>query len=250
VFDIIIQGPSNDQDLELLYYSLDLSDVNQIIYSDCSKNITIKKKKLVVLNHIDPGKNIGSYRKPLNINRFLEGIKCSMNFSRSKYILIIRSDIQFSLPLLLNKLEPHKLNVLDVTTKKFWLKDKWEFHFCDWLYYGEKTKIEKMIFNTKYSNLPRTFQDSLYPCSPEYLLMHNYLEYNGILGDRVLEHVNIVFSNEIELKSIKKGYESIPFGINKVYGIKPKDTATIKISSWNKSYLYALLLKIKAKLIC
>jgi hypothetical protein len=250
VFDVIVQGPSNDQDLEVLYESMDFSEVNQIIYSDCSNNITLKRKKLVVLNHIDPGENIGSYRKPLNINRFLEGVKCSMNFSTSKHILIIRSDIQFSLHLLLSKLEPHKLNVLDTTTKKFWLKDKWEYHFCDWLYYGEKAKIKQMIFNTKYSNLPSTFQDSLYPCSPEYLLMYNYLKYNGLLGTRVLDHVNVVFSNQIRLKSLKKAYELIPFGINKVYGIKPKDTAAIKISLWNKSYFYATLLKIKAKFIC
>jgi hypothetical protein len=250
VFDVIVQGPSNDKDLNILYNSMDFSVVNQIIYSDCSNSISLKRKNLAILKHKDPGSNIGNYRKPLNINRFLEGVKNSMGFSTSRYILIIRSDIQFSLDLLLAKLDLQKLNVIDVTTKKFWLKDKWEYHFCDWLYYGEKAKIERMIFNTDYSDLPITFQDSLYPCSPEYLLMYNYFKYNKLTDCRVLDYVNVVFSSKIELKSLKKGYEIIPFGVNKVYGIKPKDIVGMDITSWKYSYFYAILLKIKAKLVC
>lgn len=250
MFDVIIQGPTDNDSLEKLYNSFDFNVVNKVIYSDCSNTIHLKKDNLVLLNHVDPGENSGDYKKPLNINRFLAGVKSSLRKVSTGNVLIVRSDIDFSLQLLIAKLDYDKLNVLDVTTKKFWLKEKWKYHFCDWLYFGARSKIELMINNTDYEKLPVTFTDSLHPCSPEYLLMYNYLKNNELLNENIFDCVNVIFSESIDLKSRKKEYKDIPFGVNKVYGLKKSDVENNALSFWRKTVLYSLYLKIKAKIVC
>ncbi|WP_394193709.1 hypothetical protein [Pseudoalteromonas atlantica] len=250
MFDVIIQGPIDNDTLEEFYNDMDFNVIDKVIYSDCNNVITLKKEKLRVLTHIDPGQNVGDYKKPLNINRFLTGIKNSLSESSTDNVLIVRSDIKFSLELLLNNLDYNKLNVLDVTTKKFWLKPKWQYHFCDWLYFGKKSKIEMMINSTDYNMLPAVFDDSLYPCSPEYILTYNYLKSNNLLSSKILNSVHIIFSEAINLKSKKKEYNEIPFGINKVYGIEKTDIKNMGPTNWTKSIFYSILLKVKAKIIC
>lgn len=249
-FDIIIQGPISDGVLKNFYKTIDFKIVNKVIYSDCSNSIEFTAENLFVAKHEDPGANVGNFSKPLNIDRYLAGISSSLSYVDSEYVLIVRSDVMFSFNKLLEKININKLNVVDVTTKKFWMKKKWEYHFCDWIYFGYTDKLKMMIFNTNYSNLPCEFQDSLFPCSPEYLLTYNYLKYNHILKENVLDEINVIFSKEIKLTSLKPEYVEIPFGINKTYGLKKDDIKNGNIIWWKKTTFYSGYKKIKNRLEC
>ncbi|MEZ9794279.1 WavE lipopolysaccharide synthesis family protein, partial [Vibrio splendidus] len=165
-YDLIVQGPLDNNRLNIIYSKVNFEFVGKVIYSDCTGNIDLALPNLIVINHIDPGENKPRYSKPLNIDRYLVGVRSSLNAVEQKYVLIIRSDINLSFDKITPLLNLDMLNVLDVTTKKFWLKDKWKFHFCDWLYFCEYEKIFNMINSTNYNDLPCTFLDSLFPCSP------------------------------------------------------------------------------------
>ena len=249
-FDIIVQGPISNKNLKKFYNSIDFNIVEKIIYSDCSNSIDFSAKNLYVATHIDPGKNEGDFSKPLNIDRYLAGVSSSFSLVESEYVLIVRSDVTFSFDMLLDKLDLQKLNVVDVTTKKFWMKSRWEYHFCDWIYFGFTDKLRMMILNTDYENLPCQFDDSLFPCSPEYLLTYNYLKYNGISKENVLENINVLFSKEIKLRCSKPEYQVIPFGINITYGLKKSDLKNGNVIWWKKSAIYKGYYKIKNRLKC
>jgi len=88
--DVIIQGPATQSRIDEIAGSLHHPAINNIIYSNCS-GTEIKSDIVSIVTHDDPGENIGSYHKPLNINRYL-----SININRYKYInLIYYNLIQF-----------------------------------------------------------------------------------------------------------------------------------------------------------
>lgn len=262
-YTVIIQGPppngSEDQLLKILKY---YSQLLPVVYTSVSVELAnmIKENIPTVICRVidDVGPNAGDFKKPLNINRFTCGVKSSLQEVNTEKVIVLRSDIYLDLSALIAsyELSEKRIGISSVTTKFFGIRQKWVNHVCDWYYIGTTMDIVKLVDCPEYPNMTKTPTSSLFPVSPEKFLWENYCrKINKFSEDRFIAMINllkladITHPEDISLRCIKEGYETIPFGINKTEGITITQK---KINHWiYKNILfynvYSILVYIKSK---
>jgi len=235
-FDLIIQGPIDLGALVTMTQRAKKVGVNKVIYSACSDdayNAAMSVSGVEVLMHVDPGPNETQGGRSLNVNRYLAGIKSSLGEVVSQNVLIMRSDILFDLNFFLQSCSTKKdvLNCLDVTTKRWWAKPRWENHFCDWAYFMESNVALKVFVDMNYndSEVDWSAHGGAFKISPESLIADKFFQEVGSKSEDRLNSTNIIFTKDIKLVSCKDEYKKIPFGINRAFGVRKFDLYFLKI---------------------
>lgn len=232
MFSVIIQGPIyiNDAYFEFLNRLLAKSEISEVISSLVSdsqinelKNIFKNHDKLRLKKITDIGLNNGHYRKPLNINRFFNGVKESLSLVTSRKVVILRSDIILNIDLLLLDYNKKKKDVvvLDVTSKSQFIRENWFDHYCDWLYILDKEHADKVFKRNNYEHMVRDLTPSeygkLFPLAPERFLFLKIKE--TFTSGNIYKALHVVNHKKISLICLKPEYKEIPFGINRKYMI-------------------------------
>lgn len=118
------------------------------------------------------GPNAGAFAKPLNLNRFISGIRSSLQHVRTEKAIILRSDIFLDIFALIASYEKSqkRIGVSSVTTKFFGIRRKWVNHVCDWYYIGTTEDLKLLVNCPKYPDDLNANSSSLFPISPEKFL--------------------------------------------------------------------------------
>lgn len=223
LIDVIIQGPQNYLDREVyreFLKSLCAYKNIKTVYISSTYNIDLEGgfDSVQCRRYEDPGEDVGNFRKPLNLKRYVAGLSNVLTELESRTVLVIRSDVVFDISLLLKqiKLEASVMNLLDVTTKSQFIQERWVGHFSDWLYLSDVSIFRKALRDYDYQDITRNKvleNGALYPVSPEKYLHTKFLETGRV------KKINVIQSKSINLRSLKPEYNKIPFGINEKYMI-------------------------------
>ena len=248
MYSVIIQGPIliNEDYIDFISSMIESSFIEKVIYSSVNKELTNSllgkfkdNNKIIISDILDVGINPGS-GKPLNVNRYLVGVKNSLQFVNSNKVIVIRSDIIFDVEklILIDKKKTNGLIVLDVTTKTQFFKKRWFDHFCDWLYVLDTNLAKKSFEQNNYKDYSENIKklySSRFPLSPEKYI---FIKFKEVYKNNIYKHLIVLNHRKINLKCLKVEYKEIPFGINKKYQIFAFEIYLLKVIKTFKNLRY------------